>query len=140
MTLTVLQVTDNPSIPVSAAQTYLPDQLVLDPKTIVTLNVTMAQYITAVSPRGTVVGKVTASGNYLPSKTSAVDGSQTPVGILVDQCDATAGVANCGIYVMGEFNQNALIIDASWTLANIVAALLPYKIICKQPVSAADPN
>jgi hypothetical protein len=139
MTLTVTPITDNPSIPVSAAQTYLPDQLVLDPKTIVTLNATVVTGA-ATFARGTVMGRITATGKYTISKTSAVDGSQTPTAILVDFCDPTAADANAGIYVMGEFNQNALVLDATWTVATVVPALLPAKVICKLPVSAADPN
>lgn len=40
---------------------------------------------------GTVLGKVTATGNYLPSPASGGDGSQTAVAILWDDVDATAG-------------------------------------------------
>lgn len=40
---------------------------------------------------GTVLGKVTASGKYMPSPASGSDGSQTAVAILWDDADATNG-------------------------------------------------
>ena len=38
---------------------------------------------------GTVLGKITASGKYVPSPHSASDGSQTAIAILFDDVDAT---------------------------------------------------
>jgi hypothetical protein len=40
---------------------------------------------------GTVLGKVTSSGHYMPSPASGSDGSQTAVAILWDDADATHG-------------------------------------------------
>jgi hypothetical protein len=39
---------------------------------------------------GTVMGRVTATGKIKPHTAGASDGSQTPVGLLVDRVDATA--------------------------------------------------
>jgi hypothetical protein len=139
MALTVTSVTDNPSLPASIAQTYLPDQLILDPKTIVTLPITVLTGA-ATFARGTVLGRITASGKYTISKTSAVDGSQTPAAILADFCDPTAADAQAGAYVMGEFNVNALVLDATWTAATVAPALIPSNIYAKVPVSATDPS
>ena len=237
MALVVENVTDNPSLPVSTALAYLPDQLIYDLKNGVTMNINVAAG-SAVFARGTVMGMITeggagltgstvaASGNtgdgaitgigfgeaamkgnyivhftaattfdvispdgtnlglvsathYGPktnvseinftftagttamvsgdeivivavpsaantawtvSKASHTDGTQIPRGILVDQCtQITTGLVQASVYVSGEFNGNALIFDASWTLAEI-SALMPATIFIKTPVSATDPT
>lgn len=40
---------------------------------------------------GTVIGKVTSTGKYLPSPATGSDGSQTAIAILWDDVDATDG-------------------------------------------------
>lgn len=40
---------------------------------------------------GTVLGKLTSGGKYVPSPASGADGSQTAIAILWDDADATAG-------------------------------------------------
>ena len=40
---------------------------------------------------GTVLGKLTSGGEYVPSPASGADGSQTAVAILWEDVDATAG-------------------------------------------------
>ena len=40
---------------------------------------------------GTVLGKVTASGNYAAHDPAAVDGTETAVAVLWGRCDATGG-------------------------------------------------
>jgi hypothetical protein len=42
-------------------------------------------------PTGTVLGKITASGKLVPSVSGAADGSETPVGILFEDVDVSAG-------------------------------------------------
>lgn len=46
---------------------------------------------------GTVLGKITASGKYVPSPATGGDGSQTAIAILWDDCDATAGDVVAGV-------------------------------------------
>lgn len=83
---------------------------------------------------------------YIESVRTAVDGSQYPVGILVDAADASGGTVVGGIYQHGEFNQNAIIYDSSWggSLAAAVAALKPHLtprgIYLKSANSASDPT
>lgn len=83
---------------------------------------------------------VNATGNYIESVKTASDGSQNPVGILVDYADASGGPVTTDIYVLGEFNQNAITFDPSWTLPLLRAALQPLGIFLKNSVSAADPS
>ncbi|MBD1412864.1 head decoration protein [Burkholderia contaminans] len=83
---------------------------------------------------------VNAIGTFIESVKMASDGSQTPVAILVDNVDASAGPVATAAYVMGEFNARALIFDPSWTIATLTTALRPYGIFVKTSLSAADPS
>lgn len=78
-------------------------------------------------------------GTYTKSLGSASDGSQTPVGILADDADATGGTVNSGIYLHGEFNIRAVIFGTGINVATAKAALGPKGIFLKGSVSAADP-
>lgn len=73
--------------------------------------------------RGALLGKVTASGEYILSASAASDGSQTPVAILAHDCDATAADANTVAYTRGDFIADALILGAGHTVASIKAGL-----------------
>jgi len=86
------------------------------------------------------------SGNFVSCVKTASDGSQIPIGILVDYADASGGAVTTGIYVMGEFNVNYIVPDASWG-ANAAAwgpALSAMwrntMIFLKSPMTAADPS
>lgn len=81
-------------------------------------------------------------GNYVECVATATDGSQYPCAILADAADASGGAVATGAYVMGEFNQNAIIYDASWTLSALTTALRKNApgIFLKSFVSAADPT
>jgi len=69
--------------------------------------------------RGTVLGKVTATGSYVPSLAAAVDGSQVARAILVNDADATGGAVAAQIYDAGSFNEGKLILGAGHTLASV---------------------
>lgn len=73
--------------------------------------------------RGTVLGKITASGKYVKSLSASSDGSQTPVAVLAEDCDATAGDKAGVAYFRGDFRGDKLILGASHTLASIKAGL-----------------
>ncbi len=77
---------------------------------------------------------------YTQAIASATDGSATPIAILIDDVDTTGGAATGGIYQMGEFNQNAVILGAGITLLAAKTALAAQNIYLKNPVSAADPT
>ena len=80
------------------------------------------------------------TGTYVACVRTASDGSQVPSAILADNSDASLGPVRAGAYVAGEFNVNAISIDASWTAPAIVAALRGVGIFLKTPISAADPT
>ncbi|MFT2790541.1 head decoration protein [Serratia sp. T13T92] len=124
----------NQFAPGMKSSVFVPDQLVSGPLQLVTDSVTIG--VSGVLKRGTVLGMVTASGSYIPSKKDATDGSEKPVAILVDNVDTTTTAQTGGVYLMGEFNQNRLIFDATWTIAGLKAALRPLAIFLRDGIQA----
>jgi hypothetical protein len=80
--------------------TYTPDSL-FDRDTV-TRKRTVASGA-GVLPRGTLLGKITASGKYLKSIAAANDGSEVPDAILLEPVDATAADAEAAVALAGEF-------------------------------------
>lgn len=80
-----------------------------------------------------------ATGDFVLSEKTASNGSQVPSAILVTATDATTGAQVTSVYVLGEFNGNALTFDPSWTLQDLIPALRTHGIFVKSAVSAADP-
>jgi hypothetical protein len=71
---------------------------------------------TGVVYAGTVLGKITSSGKYIPSAASGSDGSQTAVAILYDDVDATLGdVIGAVIARDAEVRADELCYDSSVT-------------------------
>lgn len=137
MTLATTSIGENSQTPGIAAEVFLPDQLVAGNQKIVTDTVTLGA---GTLPRGSVLGQITATGNFILSVKTANDGSQNPAAVLADAADASGGPTLCGVYLTGELNGNALNFDVSWTLAALKAALRPLGIFVKNAVSAADPS
>ncbi|HFQ7085442.1 TPA: head decoration protein [Raoultella planticola ATCC 33531] len=123
----------NPFSPGMKSALFVPDQLIAGTLQLVTDTgiITGGAY-----KRGTVLGLVTASGKYKLSVKTATDGSETPVAILVDNVDASTADQNGGLYLMGEFNQNHIIFDNSWTVPALKTALRPLAIFLKDSVQA----
>ena len=70
--------------------------------------------------RGSVLGKITASGKYNLSLTAAGDGSEVPYAILADDVDASGGdIEEVAIYIRGAYNVNSLTIGTGHTAASI---------------------
>lgn len=137
MALTPTNIGDNPEAPGIAATSYQSDQLIggrFMPETAV---VTIAA---GTLKRGTVLGKVTSTGDYIESVATAADGSQAPIAVLADDADATAGAVEAPVYQTGEFTGSRLIFDASWTLATVTAALRLASIFVRDSMSNADPT
>ena len=72
---------------------------------------------------GTVLGKITASGKYIPALAGASDGSQNVAGVLFDGVDATSADAQ-GVIVnrVAQVRLADLTVDASLT-ATVAAKL-----------------
>ncbi|EPD4090381.1 head decoration protein [Klebsiella quasipneumoniae] len=112
---------------------FVPDQLVVSTLQLVTDSGTITG---GTFLRGTVLGKITASAKYTKSVKTATDGSQNPVAILVDNVDASTTDQNGGLYLMGEFNQNRIVYDNTWTVADLKSALRPLAIFLKDSLQA----
>lgn len=120
---------------------YIPDQLIGGDLKIVTDDITIASG--QVLKRGSVLGKITASGKFVLALAASGDGSQTPARVLVDDVDATGGDANAGSFRQAELNGNALVLGTGITLSAATAALesaAGTNVFIKTPVTAADPS
>lgn len=122
--------------PFAAIYPFVNDRLIGGDKKLVTTTVTIAAGQVLV--RGSVLGQITAGGatqgQYNLSVAAATDGSQTPICILVDSIDTTAGANTAGVYLEGEFNSAALTLGAGQTIASIRQFLRPIGIHLKTPV------
>jgi hypothetical protein len=61
--------------------------------------------------RGTLLGKITASGKLKLATVEAVDGSQNPFAIAAEDVDATLADTLSTVYVEGEFNDTGVTFD-----------------------------
>jgi hypothetical protein len=116
-------------MPNPVTSTYTPDSLVAGdfPQAFDTVTLLSGQDL----KRGAVVGKVTASGKYKLSASEATDGSQTPVAVLEQDCDASAGDAPAVIKLTGDVRGAALTLGAGHTVASVKAALRPLSIFVR---------
>lgn len=80
------------------------------------------------------------SGKFIKAVKTAVDGSQAPQGILVDDADASVADVNAGLYQTGEFNGSRIIYDGSFTLGDITDAFRRLGIFIKSAITNADPT
>lgn len=103
---------------VTSLGTLTPDNLQAGEFPVVTRKRTIASGA-GVLIRGTVLGRITASGKFVKSLSAAVDGSQTPREILLQDVDATAADKEAITALTGEFNVAALTIGAGHTAASI---------------------
>ncbi|WP_419900697.1 head decoration protein [Roseomonas sp. USHLN139] len=103
--------------PGSRTETYQPDNLIAGTTQLVSADgiLILGQNL----KRGALVGRITASGKLTLSASASGDGSQVPYGILIDDVDATAADTKCGIYVKGEFNQNAVTFGTGHTASSV---------------------
>lgn len=76
------------------------------------------------------------TGKYVLSLAAAVDGSQEPEAILVDDVDATAADKVCGVYVAGEFNSRAITFGTGHTAASVRDVLRAKSIFLKDTIAA----
>ncbi|OBU13316.1 head decoration protein [Morganella psychrotolerans] len=128
------QFSQNPFQPGARQAIFNPDQLISGPLQVVTDPGIIAK--AGILKRGTILGKVKASGEYALSKKDAVDGSEIPCAILVDDVNTTENSVSGGVYLMGEFNQNRIIFDATWTATELKDALRPFSVFLRDSVTA----
>lgn len=76
------------------------------------------------------------SGKYVLSLAAALDGSQEPDAILVDDVNAAAADKTCGIFVAGEFNTSAMTFGTGHTAASVRDVLRAKGIFLKDTIAA----
>jgi Bacteriophage lambda head decoration protein D len=88
--------------------------------------------------RGEVMAILDSGGKAVASVTGGSDGSQTPFGICAADADATGDSpdvdSQVDIFVRGSFNEHALVIGASHTIASIREGLRDKGIYIETPV------
>lgn len=100
----------------NATENYTPDRLLAgDSADLVTDQGTIILGQNLI--RGTVLGKIAASGKHTKCVSTATDGSQIPVAILAVDTDATAADKVAPIYIGGEINSNIVVFGGSDTAA-----------------------
>jgi len=140
MTLLYNPIGDAPEIPGIGPESSVADKLIAGYKNLVT---TPGFLGAGALQRGTVLGQIAATGQFVDCVKTAVDGSAAPCGLLVDDSNASAAAVPCSVYTSGEFNANAISFDASWTLATLQPALRQSGINLKltsASLSNADPT
>ena len=81
--------------------------------------------------RGSVLGRITATGKWVLSASAASDGSQVPRAILAEDADASSADKTTVAYFTGEFNATALTFGAGHTAASTTDALRDVGIFLK---------
>lgn len=86
---------------------YTPDNLLAGAHPPVEIPVTIASGA-GVLARGTVMGRVNATGKYVAYNDGASDGSEIAIAILARDIDATTSDVLANVYVHGEFAKSEL--------------------------------
>ncbi|HEJ5828900.1 TPA: head decoration protein [Pseudomonas aeruginosa] len=81
--------------------------------------------------RGAVLGRLTASGEYQLAASAATDGSQTPVAILDEDIDTSAGPAPGVLMLTGEVRSDALHLGTGHTIGSVSEALRPLSLFVR---------
>lgn len=102
-------------------ETIVPGDLLVNDYPVQTRPITIASG-QGVLKRGTVIGKITASGKYAISLGASGDGSETPKAVLAVDVDATAADVATVEYASGAFDGSKLILGAGITLDDVKAA------------------
>lgn len=114
--------------------TFQPDRLIANDLPLVTRSIVVASGQNLA--RGTLLGRITASGKYGISATAASDGSQTGVAILAEDVDASDGDVTSLAYEAGSFNSGAMTFGTGHTAASVEASLRVLGIFLKTSVPA----
>jgi len=120
--------------PKFTSESYTPDRLHAGDFPIRSLDITVisGQNLT----RGALLGKITASGKYNLSLSAAADGSQTPIAILAEDVDASAGDKAGIAYISGDFNESRIVFGTAHTADTVRAGLRDLNIYLHKPAAA----
>lgn len=100
--------------PTSDQDVFVQDALLADGDDLVTDTGTLAQG-QGVLLRGSLLGLVTATGQWKLAASASTDGSQNPGAILIEDTDTTSAAVPAPVYVAGQFNQDQLTFGAGLT-------------------------
>lgn len=92
---------------------YKDQNVVIHDHRYLTRSMTVAQDA-AVYVAGTVLGRVTTTGNLIRSVATATDGSQNPAAVILSDVDASAGDTVTMTVVEAKLNTNEIVVDASF--------------------------
>lgn len=88
-----------------------------------------------VLPKGTVMGRITATGKWVKSLKASNDGSEVARGILPEQVDATAADVKAPVYKAGTFNPAALTFGAGHDESTVKADFEGTPMFVRRPVA-----
>ena len=77
------------------------------------------------------------SGKYKLSLAAAVDGSQTPVAVLGEDCDASAADKKAIAYFSGQYNDNKITLGTGHSVASVKDDLDARSIYLETPGATA---
>ena len=124
----------NPFAPGMTTDTFIPDGLIAGNLQLVTKGVTLSG---GSYKRGMLLG--TADGvKYIACVKTATDGSEKPAAVLVNDTDASSEEVKTGVYLMGEFNVNAVSFDPSWAIEDLIIACEPSNIYLRTPAIISE--
>lgn len=109
---------------------FIPDNLIAGDFPLKTEGVTIESGQTLT--RGALLGKVTSGGQYKLSASAAGDGSESPVAILAEDCDASAGASVAVVYITGEFSETDVTYGEGHTADSVRNGLHLRSIILKK--------
>jgi hypothetical protein len=125
-----------PTLRIRTVDAFVPNPLLLPGMTHVTMPYTIlgGRFLLA----GSVLGLITASQKLVLSVAAAGDGSQVPVGILVEDVSAydfagTALDVGAAVYVRGKFNETALVFGTGHSIATVRSGLWAMGIFTQAP-------
>jgi len=83
--------------------------------------------------RGSLLGRITASGKYILSLSGAGDGSEVPRAIVIDKDVEPSGAdEETGVYITGEFAEGEIIFGAGHDADSVRDALREKSIFLKK--------
>lgn len=113
---------------------FVPDNLIVDGSVPILTKAVKLSAGQGILKRGTVLGKITVSGQYKIVNSTNVDGSQDADCILADDVDTATSVVAVA-YTSGHFNRKALVFGGSDTADTHEARLRELGIFLSDNVS-----
>lgn len=113
---------------------FVPDNLIVDGSVPILTKAVKLSAGQGILQRGTVLGKITVSGQYVVVNSANTDGSENADCILADDVDTTESVVAVA-YTSGHFNRKALVFGGSDTADTHEARLRELGIFLSDNVS-----